>query len=331
MIPERFYDYYIVPMGLAKKILGKELELLGREDLEAFFFLPREETSILEFKSGEVKVNSVFKEICAFLNTEGGLIIIGAPKEQKVGKTGKRICKGKLVPSRFRDKEWLYSLVVANIVPEPTDLKIHEIKDQDDRFFVIEVEQSQHPPHQFLTDGRYYIRINQEARPAPHGMVEALFFKFRKPQLQALLNIEQTERGVERRNDIYITFRNQSQVPAGELSYFIQFLNIEELHPNSGSHSIKQNGSDNFEIEGTIRKVLIGEREHPLNFHIVNRDEPFVVSVMVWNHTAGLYTLNALFDPLNFEYIEQYRTGDEMKKTAVQLYKEVRFYRNNLE
>jgi len=321
----------MVHMSLAKKILGKELELLGREDLEVFFAQPREETSILEFKSGEVKVNSIFKEICAFLNTEGGLIIVGSPKEQKVGKMNKRICKGKLVPSSFRDKEWLYSLVVSNIVPEPHDLKIHEIKDQDDRFFVIEVGQSQHPPHQFLTDGRYYIRVNQEARPAPHGIVEALFFKFRKPQLQALLNIEQSEKGVESRNEIYITFRNQSQVPAGELSYFIQFLNIEEVHSNSEPHSIKQSSSDNFEIEGNIAKVLIGERVYPLNFHIVNRDEPFVVSVMVWNHTAGLYTLNTLFDPVNFKYMEQYCTGDEGQKSAVQLYKEARFYRDNLE
>jgi predicted HTH transcriptional regulator len=62
---------------------GKEAKSIEISDLQAFFSDKQYETSTVEFKSGDVEINDVFKEITAFLNTEGGLLIIGAPKETK--------------------------------------------------------------------------------------------------------------------------------------------------------------------------------------------------------------------------------------------------------
>jgi hypothetical protein len=317
-------------MSLAKKILGKDLQSLVKEDIESYFTQPREETSILEFKSGEAKVNSIFKELCAFLNTEGGLLIIGTPKEQKVGKAGKRICKGRIVPSHFQSKEWLYSLITANIVPIPKDLTIHEMQAEGGKLFVIEVEQSKNPPHQFLTDGRYYIRMKQEARPASHGIVEALFFKNRAPRLIADLQINPSERGAENFNDISIDIINDSRIPTDQVSYYIQIMNIEEVKHNGDLKPVVNGNASNFEIEGSIEKVLVDERKFPLDFEIINKQEPFVISILLWNKNSSLFKLNALFDPMNFFYIEKNQTGDNQVKNVKELYDQLLELKSNL-
>jgi hypothetical protein len=64
---------------MSNLILGKNIESITIQDLEEFFTSEQEETSILEFKSGEVQLEDVYKEIAAFLNTERGLLIVGAP------------------------------------------------------------------------------------------------------------------------------------------------------------------------------------------------------------------------------------------------------------
>jgi hypothetical protein len=69
--------------GFISKIFRKSYSEILLSDVEEFFKVPQEETGVLEFKSGEVSLEDVFKEVAAFLNTEGRLIIIGAPKKQE--------------------------------------------------------------------------------------------------------------------------------------------------------------------------------------------------------------------------------------------------------
>jgi predicted HTH transcriptional regulator len=73
-------------------ILNKTLEEITINDLKEFFSEPKDETATLEFKSGDVDVIKLYKEIAAFLNTEGGLLIVGAPRETKIS-----LGSGKLV------------------------------------------------------------------------------------------------------------------------------------------------------------------------------------------------------------------------------------------
>jgi predicted HTH transcriptional regulator len=75
-------------------LFGKNtLTDLKAEDLRRYFSEPKEESDKLEFKSfpliagkhdhsGE-REKAVLRTICAFLNTEGGILIWGAPKMQK--------------------------------------------------------------------------------------------------------------------------------------------------------------------------------------------------------------------------------------------------------
>ncbi|MFP4605809.1 MAG: helix-turn-helix domain-containing protein [Bacteroidales bacterium] len=322
-------------MELAKQILGKELYQLTYDDLVYFFSVPREETSLLEFKSGEVKVNSVFKEICAFLNTEGGLVIVGSPKERKIQKPGtrmKRVCHGELVPSRFRDKKWLLGLITANIVPPPKGIRIQEILTEQGNHFIIEVPQSKNPPHQFLTDGRYYIRVEQEARPAPHGIVEALFYKRQKAQLQVNVQINETEDKVETMNNVDIQISNVSQFPTDSVSYLIQLFNIEEVHKDGNLQQANLTETEEWiELKGRSEQVVVDDRILPLRLKVINKLQPFVISVLTWNKEAGMFKHYGIFDPVNFCYIDSYKTGDQEERTISDFVEMLDDYKKQLE
>jgi len=85
-----------IKMSFSVQIFGKHIFDLNIEDVYSFFQLPREENQNLEFKSGEVQIESIYKEICAFLNSSGGFLIIGTPKETSEIVNGReiKICKG---------------------------------------------------------------------------------------------------------------------------------------------------------------------------------------------------------------------------------------------
>jgi hypothetical protein len=322
-------------MGLAKNILGKYLYQITLHDLEEYFSVPREETALLEFKSGEIKINSVFKEICAFLNTEGGLIIIGSPKEEKIQKKGtrvKRICKGALVPSGFRDKEWITGLIAANIVPSPKEIDIHEINSDSGNYFIIEVPQSKNPPHQFLTDGRYYIRIEQEAKPAPHGIVEALFYKKQKAQIKVEYDILRPSNGAETFNDISVKIINTSQFPTDQVSFLIQLYNIEEIQSNGAPIEASIRKSENsIELEGVRKDVIVDDRSLSIQFKVMNRLQPFFISILAWNKDAGMFRNYGLFDPANFQFIETYKSGDLEEKSVNDFLSLLKKYTDNLD
>ncbi|MFO8234980.1 MAG: ATP-binding protein [Bacteroidales bacterium] len=322
-------------MDLAKKIFGKDLYQINYADLIEYFSVPREETSLLEFKSGEVKVNSVFKEICAFLNTEGGIVIVGSPKEKKIQKAGtrmKRVCQGELVSSRFRDKQWLSGLISANIVPPPKGIRIREILTDKGNHFIIDVPQSKNPPHQFLTDGRYYIRIEQEAKPAPHGIVEALFYKKQKAQLEVDVQINASVEKAETMNNVDINIRNISQFPTDSISFLIQLFNVEEVRKHGNIHQAGITESDGMiELKGTCEQVVVDDRTLPLHLKIVNKLQPFLISVLTWNKEAGMFKHYEIFDPVNQSYIDTYRTGDLEEKSISDFIALLDKYKKHLE
>ncbi|NRT16932.1 putative HTH transcriptional regulator, partial [Flavobacterium sp. 28A] len=92
-----------------EKIFGKSRNEVTLNDIKEYFSTEQEESSVIEFKSGEVEINDIFKEITAFLNTEGGLLVIGTPRETKkiIGKNNTiKVCEGELTYSNFKNKDW---------------------------------------------------------------------------------------------------------------------------------------------------------------------------------------------------------------------------------
>lgn len=116
-------------MKYASVILGKDLSELAYADIEKYFHVEREESDQAEFKSyvanGSIdsKISGLVRTVAALLNSDGGILIWGAPigeKEQR-GDRKVTVFKGELtsLPQEFSDKDWIISKIVDKIVPLP--------------------------------------------------------------------------------------------------------------------------------------------------------------------------------------------------------------------
>ncbi|RYF97097.1 MAG: ATP-binding protein, partial [Chitinophagaceae bacterium] len=70
-------------MNYSEIVFGKSLEELSMETLTHFFIIPQGETATLEFKSFskqstfDKNIDGIIKGLCAFLNSDGGILIWG--------------------------------------------------------------------------------------------------------------------------------------------------------------------------------------------------------------------------------------------------------------
>jgi hypothetical protein len=291
-------------MNLTEIFFRKPLYELNKEDLELFFQEEQEENSKLEFKSGDVGIEGIYKEICSFLNTEGGILIIGSPKETtKLLDNGVKIkiCKGQLTPTQFRNRDWLMQKISSNISPPPNGIRIKDIFDELGSYFIIEVEQSQTPPHQ-SSDGTYYIRLERDSKPAPHGLVEALFFKRQKAKLELRTTISQKE---NLKHEISISIKNSSSFPTEKVSFSINFYNVKSLTElNSNSIPVQQNENNSIVISHTSDVVLWKGLEIVVKYDIFHKSQPFLVNINCWSRDAEIIKNIGLYDPISNSIIE---------------------------
>lgn len=157
--------------------------------IQIFFESPQKEDDRLEFKSyGEKPLDEwckdLAKEICAFLNSDGGILIWGAPKELKGN--GPKSCHGNLTNVPIFETDDLVRRIAGKINELPRGLQVKHLTDGTGNIYVFQIEVSEYRPHQ--TDDRYYMRINGESRPAPHHYIEALMKRVRYPDLRGRLN-----------------------------------------------------------------------------------------------------------------------------------------------
>lgn len=164
------------------------------EDIEHFFSTEKEETDQLEFKSYnsngklEDKLSGLIEGITAFLNSSGGVLIWGAPEGKKnpIQDRKERVFSGNLTSLPLAiEKDWLISKVSDKIIPLPAGIRVQLLRRDDYQVCVFEIDESRYSPHQ--TDGKYYMRIDGQKKPAPHHYIEALFKKISYPQLEAYI------------------------------------------------------------------------------------------------------------------------------------------------
>ena len=263
-----------------EKVFGKSRVELSLNDLRDYFSTQQEESSVVEFKSGKVEINDIFKEITAFLNTEGGLLIIGAPVEKEVekGKNKIRVCEGELTFSNFRNKDWLYQKIATNIVPAPTSLKIEEFLTEKGNVFILDIPQSLNPPHQSSSDGRYYLRLERDAKPAPHGIVQSLFNKRKVPELTAEVDFEKID---EFSDEVTVTFRNISKIPANKISSVIDVYNVANV--SNGFKYMKDGPDDKFTLSRNTDQVLVRVISFPEKFTVRHLGKKYMILVGFWS------------------------------------------------
>lgn len=184
-------------MGWIEHFFSKNADEVEAADIMRFFRQGHREGQNLEFKSGSVRIEKIMKVVGGFLNATGGLLIVGAPREQDIpGMEEDRNSFGEPDPNQNFDSQRLYATILQGIHPTPRGLKITTIKFNKGSIFLIEVPKSDYPPHQVYRTGTYYLRKADATRPARHEEVEQMFLSHRKAQLELELKLERGEDAV---------------------------------------------------------------------------------------------------------------------------------------
>jgi hypothetical protein len=221
------------------------LSQLDLKELGTYFEIEQEESERVEYKSGELAIRGLFKEVCAFANTDGGVIIYGAPREVTDtqsnfnGKARRKVCKGPLCPTREdRTTDSFIQTLMTGITPAIVGIKIKKHVVASGFVYVITIPESINSPHQ--VDGTYYIRIGTMSTPAPHGIVHALFNKKRPTKLVANVAVK-TAVLTDYYNDmkLQIHIGNQSRYPVHSVEGFVALIgDIREVDTKKFSTSV---------------------------------------------------------------------------------------------
>lgn len=206
-------------MSYLQLIFGKEIDQLVIDDIVSYFAHQREESNKLEFKSFvlnpksrndlEEKESKIMKTLSAFLNSDGGILIWGAPETTKVGT--KSVCVGALKPvDKQYDKDQIMDMIANTIIPAPQGITFKTFLCQSGFVYLFDAPRSSYAPHQYKDT--YYMRMDGQTKAAPHHYIEALFKKIDFPNLEAYLRLDSFEH-VDHdaaRLTCSIIFRNQT-------------------------------------------------------------------------------------------------------------------------
>src|SRR5437867_2114066 len=113
-------------MDFCSIFFGKPLNDLSYQDIEDYFIHEQIETNQIEYKSinevGDLnpKIKALAENITAFLNSEGGIIIWGAPIGKEKAGQKEKVFQGDLTPiSELFEKDRFVNKVSSLIIPLP--------------------------------------------------------------------------------------------------------------------------------------------------------------------------------------------------------------------
>jgi len=124
-----------------------------------------EESIHLDFKSAgsldktEIKKSEISKDVSAFANSDGGVIIYGILEDKHLAK------EISFINGNIYTKEWLEQIINSNIQQKLPDVKIFPIRFDGDisrSVYVVDIPSSTNGPH-ISKDKRYYRRYNFES------------------------------------------------------------------------------------------------------------------------------------------------------------------------
>lgn len=245
-------------MSFSKQYFDNELTDLTSQDLIKFFESKQIESIHLEFKQYNPRANQdlfyfILPGITAFLNSEGGLLIFGAPKPTQENK--KEFYQGELTPfppDFIPDKDTIIRKISDNIRSMPLGIKFHLVEFDSGLVAVFEVPQSQIKPHQF--NDRYLVRLDGQNKPAPHYLIEALFKQVKMADIRSFIKVTKCQ---------YLGFNNDTLLFEFNLHLinFTEFQNEKnvrfrlivdgemELILDSGHLKSKSKSTEYFKIE----------------------------------------------------------------------------------
>jgi predicted HTH transcriptional regulator len=178
-------------MGAIKDAFGKEEPEVGLADIQNLIDQKVEENKTLEYKDPDILANPkrLSEWVSAFLNAEGGLIIIGVceDKPNKKDNLQARIYPTKIafVDSKYtreRVEQMIFSNIYCSARPEIRIFPIRDPNDSSKTMLLVEIPRGDNPPYQ-AADNRYYRRLNVTKYPLAHYEIADFFGRRRRPHL----------------------------------------------------------------------------------------------------------------------------------------------------
>lgn len=184
---------------------NKSIDSITIDDIITFFKDEHSESNRIEFKSykpgGNIneKIKPIISSICAFLNSEGGVIIWDAPQGIIPPNKKEKVFFG--TPSYVNEhieNDKLINKVCDCISPLPTGITARVIGGKDNFIYLFNIQASLIKPHQF--DNKYMIRLDGQSRVAPHYYIEAMFRQIKYPDIEGYIkfsDIQTVKDGLE--------------------------------------------------------------------------------------------------------------------------------------
>ena len=157
-------------MSVSQNYFSKKCDQVNLSDIIKLIDEQVIEDYTLDYKAFTKKpqYGNYAKVISSFLNTNGGLLIIGVSERSK--KYPDEITWGKI------SKETLVRNFFRNVDPWSSEISIKPIPNPEDEtecIFVVDVPRSKNPPH--MANGVYYYRNVFESIPMTHSQVKGIF------------------------------------------------------------------------------------------------------------------------------------------------------------
>lgn len=182
---------------LSISVFGKSLTDLTYADIAHFFTTDHGESNTVEFKAysptyGNFNQNirGIIRAICGLLNSDGGIVVWGAPLGTTDPVTNEKKFIGALAPiPDYKEKDWMINKISDNITPLPTGVRVEVLQNSaTENIYIIEVQPSPYKPHQ--QDNTYFVRLDGQTKPAPHYFIEALFKRISYPNIEGYIKVE---------------------------------------------------------------------------------------------------------------------------------------------
>jgi len=228
--------------------------------------LPEEEDDFFEYKSSSIVANSfkelknkISKEASAFLNSGGGVLIVGVNDEGKIdGGIPKSV-------NRQSIRDWVDQVISATVVP-PSKYKLNIIERRaknsliyKDKVVLIIIFYPGYEIH-MAYDKKYYIRSGAHSNPANHFLIEALRARrgLQKPLLKGLLRFSD-----KKPNVVQLVISALNDAPAIDVK-----LSFDPL-----TKTFKEYYSDKF----------------PLEIPAIDKNNPFVMDLLIFGNISATF------------------------------------------
>jgi ATP-dependent DNA helicase RecG len=148
-------------LPFANKEIEENVPMLASELQE---IIQQGENGAVDFQEYGVRVESMAKEIVAFANSQGGVILLGVNDMGEV--TG--------IPTEVAIEEWVMNIVRDRIVPA-LEVKCHQYNDNNKNKTIAQIIVPKGKDKPYQTSGKFYIRVGSTNRLASQSELMRLF------------------------------------------------------------------------------------------------------------------------------------------------------------